>query len=118
MENARDINPALAFSATYFGVTFGYFIDKIGETSNDNNCTWTFLYQPPSEDPYAPAVGVSNFVLPVNGGTVVMAFRAFKTGTPPPTTICSMPTEEDQEIGDQESTTASTSDSGTCNPPW
>ena len=113
MENARDINRAFAFSATYFGVTFGYFIDTIGETSGNNECAWTFLYQPPSEEAYAPAVGVSNFVLPVNGGTVVMAFRAFETGTPPPAT--SMPTE-DQAVGDEEGTTASTSGTGYVQP--
>ena len=80
MERARDINPEFAFSATYFGVTYGYFIDTIGETTNNDICAWTFLYEPPGYDLYIPTVGVSNFVLPVNAGTGIHDFRSDRKG--------------------------------------
>ena len=102
MERARDINPEFAFSATYFGVTYGYFIDTIGETTNSDICAWTFLYEPPGYDLYIPAVGVSNFVLPVNGGTVFMVFAPIERGTPPPP-IAITPTE-DPAVREQEDT--------------
>ena len=114
MENARDISVAYDFSATYLGVALGYRIDRIGGTSNNDVCYWQFLYWPPFGEPYAPRHLVSDFVLPVNGGTIIMSFTKTGEGMQPP--IATMPTEEPTEDPTMEEGSMTTSGAGYVQP--
>ena len=77
MELAVDQDRSYRFSATYFGTQLGYFIDTINGTTSNNPCFWFFYYQPPGMKPIFSNLGVSNFVIPDNGGRVIFRYKTF-----------------------------------------
>ena len=92
MELAVDQDRSYRFSATYFGTQLGYFIDTIDGVTSDDPCYWFFYYQPPGMSPVFSNLGVSSFVIPDNGGTVIFRYETFdpsaessNTSSPTPT---------------------------------
>ena len=81
MELAVDQDQSYRFSATYFGTQLGYFIDTIDGVTSDDPCYWFFYYQPPGMSPVFSNLGVSNFVIPDNGGTVIFRYETFDPST-------------------------------------
>ena len=64
MEGAVDISRDFQFSATNFGATLGFLIDKISGTASrpEDNCFWSFLVtSKKGDDPQPSSVGVSHF---------------------------------------------------------
>ena len=78
MELAVDQDRSYRFSATYFGTQLGYFIDTINGTTSNNPCFWFFYYQPPGMNPVLANLGVSNFVIPDNGGRVIFRYETYR----------------------------------------
>lgn len=75
MENAV-FNPAYKFKATYCGTNKGFFIDAINGTDNmpGSLCYWNFLVMTPTGAVTVPGVGVSNYIVPDQGYTIIMEY--------------------------------------------
>ena len=75
MELAADKNKAYRFTATYFDKTLGYEIDTINDVTSKKPYYWAFYYQSPGKDPVKTNEGVTNFVIPEDGGTVILRYE-------------------------------------------
>lgn len=80
MELGADDNPSLRFTVTYFGsADGGYLVDAINGTSETSECSWFLYYQAPGMMAVRTSSGVSDFIVPDDGGTVILRYEA-----PPP----------------------------------
>ena len=75
MELAVDQNKAYRFTATYFDTKLGYEIDTINDVTSKKPYYWIFYYQSPGKDPVKSSEGVTNFVIPEDGGTVILRYE-------------------------------------------
>lgn len=81
LEAAVDVNSGYRFTATYFG-SLGYLIDAINGTASKDPCYWFFYYQKPGMEPVFSDVGVSSFVIPEDGYSIIFRYEIY-TGTEP-----------------------------------
>ena len=78
MEKAVTVyGKAYQFTATYFGSSLGYFIDKINGTGSlpAKSCFWLFYFRRPDGMEIPSPVGVTNYIIPGNGYTIVLRFE-------------------------------------------
>ena len=82
MEAAVDQNsPYYKFVATYYGSSLGYFINAIGDvpTAPNSHYYWAFYYSIGDGKPIYSDKGVSNFILPSSGYTIIMKYERIET---------------------------------------
>ena len=75
MELAVDQNTSYKFSATYYGTKLGYLIDTINGISSGKPLSWSFYYKSPGKHPVKASEGVTHFIIPEDGGTVIFRYE-------------------------------------------
>ena len=81
LEKSVDYGREYRFTATFFNHKLGYFVDAINGTSGNvkTNCFWLFYIRLPKKPKeFLPNVGVSNYVIPADGFTVIMRYQIAK----------------------------------------
>lgn len=76
LEGASNISRDYRFTATYFNTTLGYFIDTINGTTSECPCFWFFYVQEPGGQPELADVGVSNYIIPGSGYSVMFRYES------------------------------------------
>ena len=85
MEGGVDEDRSYVFTATYQGMTDGYVIDSINGTENTSICLWHLFYKAPdSNDSMLIQESVTAFVVPDDGGAVILRYQ-FEPVMPTPT---------------------------------
>ena len=79
LQGAVDINKDYKFTATYYGTAMGYDIDTIYGVEDKAPYYWMFYIQKPGCEPELAPVGVSNYIIPDPGYSVI-----FRYEIPPP----------------------------------
>ena len=99
LEASVGISSYYRFSATYFGSTLGYFIDTINGTTSDMaaSCYWFFYVQEPGKQPELASVGVSNYIIPTSGYSILMRYQE-------------IPSEQDAAMNEKSEETPSVQD--------
>ena len=82
LEGAVDIDRGYRFTATYFGNPLGYLIEAINGTASEFPCFWFFYIQEPGGQPEFSQVGVSNYVVPDSGYSVIFRYEIFDETEP------------------------------------
>ena len=77
LEEATNFGRDYRFTVSYFNNELGYFVDAINGTSGNTttNCFWLFYIRLPSGTECQPEVGISNYVIPSDGHTVIMRYQ-------------------------------------------
>ena len=77
LEESVEFGRDYRFTASFFNNEFGYFVDEINGTSGSTttNCFWLFYVRLPNGTEVQPNVGISNYVIPADGHSVIMRYE-------------------------------------------
>lgn len=81
MENATDQNTAYRFTATYWNTTLGFEIDTIYGIESKDDYYWFFYIQAPGCEPELAPTGVSSYIIPGPGYSVIFRYEKDVTGS-------------------------------------